>query len=141
MVGHSKLRNECNDIFQFIFHFSPLNKSFEHAVDIQTESYLVGEVIAGHLGHSESESELIDTDSRADSESCHGALVGEVHLCSASVVVTEGEIESFALRYDVDGEDGVSEEHVIPFDFAALEFSRHGVVARVGELVAEVPSL
>ena len=57
------------------------------------------------------------------------------------MVVTESEVESFAFGDDVYGEDGVSEEHIVPFDFSGFEFSGHGVVSRVSEFVSEVPSL
>ena len=57
------------------------------------------------------------------------------------MVIAKREVEAFAFGHDIDSEDSVSEEHVVPFDVMVDDISGSGIFVEAGPLVAQVPSL
>ena len=118
-----------------------LNTSFQHTVYIQTQSHLIREVVARHLRHRKPQSELINSHSCPYRKARHRTLVAQVHLRTAAVVVTQRQVETLALRYNIYREYRMPKQHIIPLHLAALQLTRHRIRTGVRECINYVPAL
>ena len=84
---------------------------------------------------------LFDAYSGAESEACEGFLVDEVEFRTATMIVTERDVEPFAFRHHFDGEDGMAEHHIVPCDVMRDDVAGRRTLVEAGPLVVEVPGL
>ena len=84
---------------------------------------------------------MLDSHTCADTKACQRTLVAQVHLGTATVVVTERQVEAFALRHDIDRKDRVPEEHVVPFYLVGNDVTRGSILLQSRPFIPQVPLL